>query len=166
MHVRIFLAAAMALVWSAALAADSNAVAVPLGNLVTQALGILEPLAISLTGVTVTWLLAKLGPDVARAFHAAHIDQVISRSIDAGFALVEGAEKGKVLDIPVANEVVRKAAQYLVDQAPALFKELGDSLSPMLIARLSAAGALPASASAANLDLDPRVEIKNDSVPS
>jgi len=165
-HARIFLAAAMALVSSAASAADGNVVAVPLGNLLTQALGILEPLAVSLTGATVTWLLAKLGPDVARAFHAAHIDQVIERSIDAGFALVEGAEKGKVLEIPIANQVIRKAAQYLVDQAPGLFKELGDNLGQMLVARLSAAGALPANASATNLDLVPRVEIKKDSVPS
>ncbi len=106
------------------------------------------------------WLMARLGPDVAKSLHAAHVDQAISRAIDAGFALVEGAEKGKVLEVPVANRVIRKAAQYLVDSAPGLFKELGENLGPMLVARLSAAGALPASASAANLDLDPYVETK------
>jgi hypothetical protein len=163
-HARIFLAAATALVSSAVSAAESNAIAVPIGNLLTQVLGILEPLAVSLTGAAVTWLLAKLGPDVARAFHAAHVDQVIARSIDAGFALVEGAEKGKVLEVPVANQVIRKAAQYIVDQAPGLFKELGDNLGQMLVARLSAAGALPANASAANLDLEPRAEAKKDPV--
>jgi hypothetical protein len=51
--------------------------------------------------------------------------------------------------------VIRKAPQYLVDAAPDLIKELGENLGPILVARLSAAGALPASASAANLDLAP-----------
>lgn len=90
----------------------------------------------------------------------------ISQAVDAGFALVEGAEKGKALEIPVANKVIRKAAQYLVDVAPELIKELGENLGPMLVARLSAIGALPASASAANLDLDPYVESGNKAVMS
>ncbi len=127
---------------------------------------VLQPLVLSLVGATVTWLMAKLGPDVAKALHAAHVDQVISRAIDAGFALVDGAEKGKVLEIQVANKVIRKAAQYLIDQAPDLFKELGDNLGPMLVARLSAAGALPASASAANLELDPQAALKKEAVAS
>jgi hypothetical protein len=62
--------------------------------------------------------------------------------------------------------VIRKATQYLVDVAPELIKELGENLGPMLVARLSAIGALPASASAANLDLDPYVESGNKAVMS
>jgi hypothetical protein len=92
--------------------------------------------------------------------HAAHIDQVMTRAIEAGFALVEGAEKGKVLEIPVANAVLRRAAQYLAAQAPGLFKELGDNLGQMLIARPSASGALPPQASADNFDLAPAVHMK------
>jgi hypothetical protein len=106
--------------------------------------------------------MAKLGPEIAKSLHAAHVDQEIARAIDAGFSLVEGAERGKVLDIPVANKVIRKAAQCLVDQAPALFKELGASLGPILVAKLSASGALPPGASAGNLDLDPYVETKKE----
>ena len=64
-----------------------------------------------------------------------------------------------MLEIPIANAVLRQAAQYLVAQAPGLFKELGDNLGQMLIARLSAAGALPAEASAANLDLAPAAHV-------
>jgi hypothetical protein len=163
---RIILAAAMTLAASAASAANQGAVTVPLGSLVAQVLSVIEPLVLSLVGATLTWLMAKLGPDAAKALHAAHVDQTIARAIDAGFALVDGAEKGKVLEIPVANEVIRKAAQYLVALALGLFKELGDNLGQMLVARLSAAGALPAGASAANLDLDPYVDAKKAAATS
>ncbi len=76
--------------------------------------------------------------------------------------LLEGAEKGKVLEVPVANKVIRKAAQCLVDEAPALFKELGESLGPTLAAKLSASGALPSNAGAGNLDLNPYVDAKKE----
>ena len=160
MSARILFAAAMTLAASSAYAADNTLVSVPLGALVNDILAALQPAAVSLAGLALTWLAARLGPDIARALHAAHVDQVMSRAIEAGFALVEGAEKGKVLDIPVANEVLRRAAQYLVAQAPGLFKELGDNLGQMLVARLSGAGALPADASAANLDLAPAAHFK------
>ncbi len=160
MRARIPLAAAMTLVSLAAFAADGGSVGVPIGTLATQLLSLLEPLVLSLVGAMLAWLMAKLGPELAKSLHAAHVDQVVARAIDAGFGLVEGAEKGKVLEVPVANKVIRKAAQYLVDEAPDLIKELGETLGPMLVARLSAAGALPANASAANLDLDPYVDSK------
>jgi hypothetical protein len=167
MRARISLAAAMTLVSLSAFAADRSSIGVPVGALTTQVLSLVEPLVLSLVGAILAWLMARLGPDLAKSLHAAHIDQAISRAIDAGFGLVEGAEKGKVLEVPVANKVIRKAAQYLVDAAPDLIKELGENLGPVLVARLSAAGALPASASAANLDLAPYVETKNKAaVPS
>jgi hypothetical protein len=159
MRARIPLAASMTLVSFPAFAAQINSVNVPIGALATQALSILEPLVLSLVGATLTWLMARLGPEIAKSLHAAHVDQAISRAIDAGFALVEGAEKGKVLEVPVANKVIRKAAQCLVDE---VFKELGENLGPILAAKLSAAGALPPSASAGNLDLDPYVDVKKE----
>lgn len=164
MRVRIFFAAAMTLAASSAYAADNTFVDLPWGTLCNEVLAALQPAAVSAAGLALTWLVAKLGPDIARALHAAHIDQVMNRAIEAGFALVEGAEKGKVLEIPVANEVLRRAAQYLVAQAPGLFKELGDNLGQMLVARLLASGALPPQASAANLDLTPAAFIKIEKV--
>jgi hypothetical protein len=155
MRARIFCAAAMTLAASSAYAASGSVAALPVGTLLNELLSALQPAAVSLAGLALTWLAAKLGPDIARALHAAHIDQVMTRAIEAGFALAEGAARGKVLDIPVANEVLREAAGYVCAQAPSLFKELGDRLGQMLVARLSAMGALPASASAANLDLAP-----------
>ncbi len=162
MRARIPLAATMTLAAFPAFAAGSNSVSVPIGALAAQALAAIEPLVLSLLGATLTWLIAKLGPEFAKSLHAAHVDQEIERAVNAGFALVEGAEKGKVLEVPVANKVIRKAAQCLVDEAPALFKELGESLGPILIAKLSASGALPSSASAGNLDLNPYVDAKKE----
>jgi hypothetical protein len=153
MRMRIFCVAAMSLAASSAYAASNTPVDLPWGALCNEILAALQPAAVSLAGLAFTYLVAKLGPDIAHALRAAHIDQVMNRAIEAGFALAEGAEKGKVLEIPVANEVLRRAAQYLVTQAPGLFKELGDNLGQMLVARLSASGALPPRASADNLDL-------------
>jgi hypothetical protein len=162
MRARIPLAAAMTLAALPAFAAGTTSVSVPIGALAAQVLAVIEPLVLSLLGATLTWLMAKLGLEFAKSLHAAHVDQEIERAVDAGFALVEGAEKGKVLEVPVANKVIRKAAQFLVDEAPALFKELGESLGPMLVAKLSACGALPPSASAGNLDLNPYVDVKKE----
>jgi hypothetical protein len=162
MRMRIFCAVAMTLAASSAYAANNTLVDLPWGTFCNDILAALQPAAVSLAGLALTWLTAKLGPDIARALHAAHIDQVMTRAIDAGFAFVEGAEKGKVLEISVANEVLRSAAKYLVAQAPGLFKELGDNLGQMLVARLSASGALPPQASAANLDLAPAAHMKTE----
>jgi hypothetical protein len=159
MRARIFCAAAMTLAASSAYAAGGPVVVLPIGTLLNELLSALQPAAVSLAGLALRWLAAKLGPDIARALHAAHIDQVMTRAIEAGFALAGGAVKGKILDIPVANEVLREAAGYVCAQAPGLFKELGDKLGQMLVARLSATGALPANASAANLDLAPAARL-------
>ncbi len=153
MRILILCVATMTLAASSAYAASNTPVDLPWGTLCNEVLAALQPAAVSLAGLAFTYLAAKLGPDIAHALRAAHIDQVMTRAIEAGFALVEGAEKGKVLEISVANEVLRRAAQYVVAQAPGLFKALGDNLGQMLVARLSASGALPPQASAGNLDL-------------
>ncbi|MFZ0729170.1 MAG: hypothetical protein WAM51_03475 [Methylovirgula sp.] len=162
MRARIPLAAAMTLAAFPAFAAGTDSVNVPIGALAGQVLSVLEPLVLSLLGATLTWLMAKLGPDIAKSLHAARVDREIARAVDTGFGLVEGAEKGKVLEVPIANKVIRKAAQCLVDEAPGLFKELGESLGPILVAKLSASGALPPGASAGNLDLNPYVDVKKE----
>jgi hypothetical protein len=159
MRARLLCAAAMTLIVSSAFAASDSVVTFQIGTLLNEVLSALQPAAVSFAGLALTWLAARLGPDIARALHAAHIDQVMTRAIEAGFAFAEGAAKGKVLDVPIANAVLREAANYVSAQAPGLFKELGDRLGQMLIARLSAMGALPANASAANLDLKPAASI-------
>ena len=88
MRMRIFCVAAMTLAASSAYAASDTAVDLPWGSLFNEILAALQPAAVSLAGLALTWLTAKLGPDIARALHAAHIDQVMTRAIEAGFALV------------------------------------------------------------------------------
>ena len=83
MRARIPLAAAMTLVSLSAFAADRSSVGVPIGALATQVLSLLEPLVLSLVGAVLAWLMATLGPDLAKSLHAAHVDQAISRAIDA-----------------------------------------------------------------------------------
>ncbi|MGH6878652.1 MAG: hypothetical protein ACREHV_14920 [Rhizomicrobium sp.] len=162
MRARIVIAAAMTLAALPAFAAGTNSVSAPIGALAAQILSVIEPLVLSLLAATLTWLMAKLGPEVAKSLHAAHVDREIARAIDAGFGLVEGAAKGKVLEVPIANKVIRRAVQCLVDEAPGLFKELGESLGPILVAKLSASGALPPGASAGNLDLNPYPDMKKE----
>lgn len=165
MRARIFCAAAMMLAASSAWAASTSIVAFPVGTLLIEIFSALQPVAVSFAGLALTWLAAKLGPDIARALYAAHVDQVMTRAIEAGFALAEGAAKGKVLDVAIANEVLRQAATYVSIQAPGLFKDVGDKLGQMLVARLSAMGAVPANASAANLALAPPARPVAKAVP-
>jgi hypothetical protein len=100
MRARIPLAAAMTLVSLSAFAADTNPVSVPIGTLATQVLSLAESLVLSFVGAMLAWLMAKLGPEAAKSLHAAHVDQVISQAVDAGFALVEGAERAKPWRFP------------------------------------------------------------------
>jgi len=82
-------------------------------------------------------------------------EQLLNRALDYGYAAVKGAAKDKVLEIPVANEVLRTAAQYALDHgAPWLLKYIGD-LGPKLLARMGANGALQPEASALSVYLDP-----------
>lgn len=155
MRAHFLCAAAMTLVAPSVCAASQSAVVLPLGAWLNELLSALQPAAVSLASLALAWLAAKLGPDIGRALRAAHVDQVMTRAIEAGFALAEGAAKDKVLEVSIANEVLRAAATYVGAQAPRLFDELGENLGQMLVARLSAMGSLPATASAANLDLGP-----------
>ncbi len=67
MRARISFAAAMTLAALPAFAAGSNSVSVRTGALAVQVLALIEPLVPSLLGVTLTWLLAKLGPAFAKS---------------------------------------------------------------------------------------------------
>ncbi len=126
----------------AAYAADN--VVVPVGDWIGQASGAIASIAVAV----LSWIAAKWLPAWVRTYLT---EQLLSRAVDYGIAAVAGAAKGKVLEIPVANAVLREAAIYAVDHAPTTAKWLGDTLTPKLIARLSAAGVLPAEVSATSL---------------
>lgn len=116
-------------------AADGT-VTVPLGDWVVQATSSIASLAVAgLMWVASRWLPTWIRTQLT--------EQLLGRAVDYGLAVVAGAAKGKVLEIPIANAVLREAAAYAVQHAPATAKWIGDTLEPKLIARLSAIGALP-----------------------
>lgn len=124
-------------------AADGT-VTVPIGDWITQSVAVVSTLCVTvLTAITARW-----APAWVRTYLT---EQLLTRAVDYGLAVVAGAAKGRVLEIPVANAVIREAATYAVAHAPATAKWIGDTLEPKLIARLSAAGALPATSTGTNL---------------
>lgn len=131
-----------------AIAADAAApagIVIPVGDIVAQLSGLIAPAALTV----LTWVVGRWVPAVIRPILT---DQLLSRALDYGLGAVEGAAKGRVLTVPVASEVIRQAAQYVVDHgSPKLLKWIGDTIEDKLVARLSSAGALPPEASAENL---------------
>lgn len=125
-------------------AADATPVVIPIGDWSIAILGSVSSCVVALLG----WVVAKWVPAIIRPYLT---DQLLGRAVDYAIAVVAGATKGKVLTLPVANQVLAEAASYAVANAPTLAKWLGNTLEPKLIARLSSAGALPAEASKATL---------------
>lgn len=152
MHtIRVILAAILAallLPVAVAFAADDpTRLSIPWGDWIAGAAGVV--------GAVIAAILARALSFAPAIVKTLLTEQLLKRSVDYALGAVAGAAKGKTLEIPVANEVIRRAAQYAVDNgAPWLLKWIGD-LGPKIVARLSAEGAIPASASAATLDLAP-----------
>ncbi len=130
--------------------AAEGTVTVPVGDWIVQATTSLASLAVT----ALMWIAARYLPTWIRMQLT---EQLLIRAVDYALAVVAGAAKGKVLEIPVANAVLRAAADYAVDHAPATAKWIGDTLEPKLIARLSAAGALPEASIGAPLGATPIV---------
>lgn len=99
-----------------------------------------------------SWAVSFLPPIVK----AALTEQLLKRAVDYAVATVAGAAAGKTVTIPVANELIRVAAQYAADNGPKVTKWAADSLGPKIIARLNDKVVLPAEASDANLDHNPQ----------
>lgn len=116
-------------------AADGT-VTVPVGDWIVQATSSLASLAV--TGLM--WVASRWLPTWIRMQLT---EQLLTRAVDYALAVVAGAAKGKVLEVHVANEVIAQASRYAVEHAPETAKWLGDTIGHKLIARLSAAGALP-----------------------
>jgi hypothetical protein len=119
--------------------AGDGTVTIPWGDWIADGAQTLASLCLA----ALSWVLARWAPQWVRMQLT---EQLLSRAVDYGIAVVAGAARGKVLDIPVANEVIREAAAYAVANAPATAKWLGATLEPKLLARLGAAGHLPENA--------------------
>ncbi|MDB5596304.1 MAG: hypothetical protein JWM36_3265 [Hyphomicrobiales bacterium] len=128
-------------------AATATNVLVPAGDWITWSLNnVRDVLTTTLVGVS-TWAVARFTPSLVGVFQAARVEQLIGRAVDFAIASIEGATHGQVVTIPVANAVLQKALEMAVQSAPKLAKSIEDTIRPKIIARMAAAGIVPATAS-------------------
>lgn len=141
---------ALGLMIASAFAADSAAprVTIDLGAILTPLVQILGALLLAVASWAVSFLPAVL--------RAALTEQLLKRAVDYAVATVEGAAAGKTVSIPVANEMIRVAAQYAADNGPTLTKWLAASLGQKIIARLGDVVKLPEDANVVDLDHNPQ----------
>lgn len=134
---RLALAGALALVLvSPALAAD--AVSIPYGDWIAAAANTL----IMVLTAAVAWAFRQLPANIVAILVTIRAEQVVGKAIEYGINAVAGAVKGKSLDVPIANQVIREAVAYVVAQAPAwLVSWVGgeEGLRRMIVARLAIA---------------------------
>lgn len=114
-----------------------TAVAIPYGDVVTQFLAWARDGLVALAALAVT----RYAPPMVGQYLT---NELLAKAIDFAIARVDGAVKGGQIEVPVANAVLKQAADYVVANAPGRAKALGDMLMPKLLARLSAATVLPA----------------------
>lgn len=134
---RLALAGALALVFvNPALAAD--AVSIPYGDWIAA----LANTLIMVLTAAVAWAFRQLPANIVAILVTIRAEQVVSKAIEYGINAVAGAVKGKSLDVPIANQVIREALDYVVKQAPGwLVSWVGgeDGLRRMIVARLAIA---------------------------
>jgi len=118
-----------------------STVVVPWGDWVSSVLASLGSIAIGL----LSFVVAKWAPAYVKMLLT---DDLIAKAVNYGVGAVEGAVAGKTLTLETTNSVLAAAEQYAVASAPAICKWLGANLRPLILARLSALGAVPADASA------------------
>lgn len=135
--------------------AASNSLLIPWGDILVQIVIALTPALLGLSVLAFTWVKSKLPKAIVTALDAAHADTLINRALYKAIALVEGAAKGKVVTVDVANDLIRQAAQFLIDEAPSLATQLGDRLNAVFAGKLAEQGMLPDDASAKNLAVAP-----------
>jgi hypothetical protein len=121
---------------SAAHAADPTAVQVPVGDWVSTIGGIILDVA----GAVVAAVIAILPKAIQPYFKTQQAEQLLQQAIDYGVNAVEGATKGQVLSVSVANPVLRQALDYAVTHGPdGLIKWLGgrSGIEEKIISRLN-----------------------------
>jgi hypothetical protein len=131
----------MASAASAGDAAAPTSIVVPWGAWVSSALASLGSIAIAF----LSFVVARWAPAYVKVLLT---DDVIAKAVNYGIGAVEGAVHGKTLTLETTNLVLAAAEQYAVASAPAISKWLGANLRPLILAKLSALGVVPADASA------------------
>lgn len=125
-------------------AAAPAAVSIPWGDWLASVLTWGEKLVVLAAGAAV----ARWAPTFVRSILT---EQMLSQAVDYAFAAVAGAVRGKMADVKTTNALISVAIGFVEQNAPAIAAKYGASLEANIIARLSAAGAVPAEASSANL---------------
>jgi hypothetical protein len=64
------------------------------------------------------WLFRKLPENLVAIFGNARVELLLRNAVNYGINAVAGATKDKVLQVDVGSEVLAKALQYAVDNAP------------------------------------------------
>lgn len=147
-----FAQTAVATVTAPADAPTSTQVLIPAGDWVTWTLNNLKELLSVALFTALSWAAARaamLVPALKNVLTAALMEQISKRSIDFAIAATEGAVKGKVVSIDVANEILHKGVQTFADNAPTMFRKFSDTIRPKLIARMGENGIVPPEATVA-----------------
>jgi hypothetical protein len=142
----LIIGAALALVSTAAFAAEAapaTDIVVPWGAWLSSMLSSLASLAVAL----LSFVVAKWAPAYIKLLIT---NDLIAKAVNFGIASVEGAVAGKELDVKTANVVIAAATNYAVQSEPLLASWLGKNIMPLILAKLSELGVLPAEASAAS----------------
>lgn len=84
------------------------------GALVSQWAGALGSLVLAVAA----WALRLLPAQIYAILVTARADQLIAKAIDYGVNAVKDASKDKTLEVNVGNQVLAKALQYVLDNAP------------------------------------------------
>jgi hypothetical protein len=122
----------------------STSVSIPWGSWIVNALNIAQPIVLlALSGVT-TYVMAAFVPPWIRAFAGdaaqRRINQVLEKAVLSAIAQTKDVVQGKRTTLPLASEVLARAAQYAVDQAPDLVNHAAkgqvDNLLKMILARM------------------------------
>lgn len=121
--------------------ATATAVVIPWGDWVSSILTTVNALPIA--SLVFGWLgiaFTKVGlPQIAAILKTTMADQLLTKAIQYGINATEGAAKGKVLTIPVANSVVAQAANFAIEKGPGwVLSWLGgnEGLKQSIVARL------------------------------
>ncbi len=129
-----------ALAPASAFAADvATSVAVPVGDWLGALSGPLIQIVGALALAALGRVLLLLPAPLVGVLKTLHVDQLLERAVDYGINAVATAEKGKVLSVPIGNQVAAQALTYAVTMGPGwLTKFTGgpDALAKMITARI------------------------------
>ena len=114
---------------------SSGSINIPIGQWISSAAATLSLLTVPLVG----FLFRRLPSQWSGMLLQARVDTLLSNAINYGINSVAQATQDKSLSAPVANDVLRSALQYAVDNAPNLVKLAGgaDLIVQKIIARLN-----------------------------